>query len=386
MSKVDEYARNGIAAINEQRFDDAVEAFAKALELEPDRPDMNNALGTAYLHRGEVGNALPYLQSAVELAEDYSDAEHADMKVHFLTGLATAYQLSDQIDAASHVLQQTVERFPDQVEPLLQLGQLLLTSCQLEAGLAVYDKLASHPGLDGEGHKAAQTVRDAAKALLDSTDEPDIFLRAHRDSYASYFDDIAASQETWYAEAARMAPPTEDDGEPRPFIPEGARPYAMIRVDLVNPENGEVAGIYSDTEPMIVAVQGLEPLAQIPIMFPWKAHELDIWVCTQVPWHWLTITVEFERPMSPEERIDALDPLIGEWYLAGYNGDFGERETGRFHYITDPEMVGERAITYTVDLGRTRYEAIESLLDRLSRLNDKTPIHRILLGNGYLPD
>jgi len=386
MSKVDEYARSGIAAINEQRFDDAIESFQHALELEPDRPDMNNALGMAFLHKGAPGEAVPYLERAVELAESYPDDEHADMKVHFLTALATAYQLFDQVPEATALLERTVERFPDPVDARLQLGQLLLTSCQLADGLAVYEALATHPGLDEHGHEAAQTVHDAARAFLESTDEPDIFLRAHRDSYTSYFDDIAASQETWYAEAARMAPPVEDDGEPRPYIPEGARPYAMIRVDLVNPENGEVAGVYSDTEPMIVAVEGLEPLAQIPIMFPWKSNELDVWVCSQVPWHWLTITVQFEEAMSPEARIDAIDPIIGEWYLAGYNGDFGEREEGRFHYVTDPEMVGDRAITYTVDLGRTRYEAIESLLDRLARLGEQKPIRRILLGNGYLPD
>lgn len=385
MPTLDDFAQGGIAAINEHRFDDAIEQFTQALGLAPDRPDMNNALGMAYLHRGEVGSALPHLEKAVTLADQFSDAEHGDMKVHFLSSLATAYQLSDRITDARRVLADTARRFPSSRETKLQLGQLLLTSCLLEEGLVVYGGLAKDDAFDADEKEAAQAVHDAARALLDSVDDTaDVFLRAHRESYATYFDDIASEQPTWYAEAARMT--RGEDGEPKPVLTTGARPYAMTRVDLVNPETGEVAGVYSDTEPMIVAVEGLEPLAQLPIMFPWKGAAIETWVCTQVPWHWMTITIQLAEPMSEEARVAAVDPTIGEWYLAGFNGDFGDADKGRFHYIGPPDTVGDRALAYTVDLGRASYEAVEDLVKRLGKLSATTPVRRVLFGNGYLPD
>jgi len=384
MPTLDELAREGIAAINEKRFNDAIECFRQALELEPDRPDMNNALGMAYMHRGDVGSAVPNLERAVELAKPYDDQEHADMKLHFISNLATAFQLTDRIADARRHLEDAVARWPEKLDPRLQLGQLLLTSCQLEEGLEVYRSLTRFEGLDQKGRDAAEAVVGCATLLEESEHQPDIFLRAHRDSYAEYFDEIVQQQEGWYAEAARMSKGKDD--ELHPIIAEGARPYAVSRVDLVDPKTGELADIYTDSDPMVVAVEGLEPLAQLPVMFPWKEHELDVWVCSQVPWHWLTITIQFDAEMPFDKRLDIVDPIFADWYLAGYNGDFGEIDSGRFHYITDPEPVGDRAISYTVDLGRSRYEAIETLLKRIVILNATHPIHRVLLGNGYLPD
>ena len=55
MPTLDELAQAGLTAINDGRYNDAIESFQQALALAPDRPDMNNALGMAYLHRGEAG-------------------------------------------------------------------------------------------------------------------------------------------------------------------------------------------------------------------------------------------------------------------------------------------------------------------------------------------
>ena len=63
MSELDTLAKAGIQAINDKEYDKAIESFLQALELEPDRPDINNALGMAYLHRGDAGNAIPHNRS-----------------------------------------------------------------------------------------------------------------------------------------------------------------------------------------------------------------------------------------------------------------------------------------------------------------------------------
>lgn len=380
MSNLDDFARAGLRAMNERRFEDAIESFSQALALEPGRPDMNNALGMAYLNRGEVGSAISHLEDAVRLAEPYDDAQYGEMKVHFQAGLAHAYQLADRIADAIRLLRETVKRWPDPIDPRLQLAQLLLVSGHLQEGLEHYASLGEDERLDEERRTAARAVTGAARLFLDSEEhDAGVFLRAHRDSYVQYFDDVAGTQEGWYAEAARMS---NKGGELKPVLAAGARPYAMTRADLVNPESGEVAQVYSDKDPMIVAVEGLEPLAQLAILFPWEGQPLEVLVSTQCPWHWLTITIELNEPASEEERIAAVDDVIAAWYLAGYNGDFGDKEGGRFHYVTDPDAFGERAVAYNFDLGRARFEAIPALLQALAR----RPIRRVILGQGYLPE
>ncbi len=383
MASLDELARKGMDAIQDKRFDEAIEAFTQAVALEPSRPDMNNALGMAYLHRGDVGNAIPHLERAVALAEPYDAPDVQAMKRDFHLQLATAYQLMEQVDDAVRTLRGICRRWPDVPEPYLQLGALLLATGQLDDGLAVYRDAVGVLG--EEDAKAAEVMIAAIEAFRESGHPGSVFLEAHASSYIAYFDQVAEAQAEhgWYAEAARMR--RGEDGTPIPILVEGARPYALTRVDLVNPADGTVSSVYSEQEPMIVAVEGLEPLAQAPIVFPWDGYPFPIGVCTRCPWHWLHIQVQFARPGSPEELIERVDELIGSWYLSGYNGDFGEKESGRFHYVSNPEVLGERAVAYVVDLGRARFEAIPDLLRRLTVLHDTHPIERVLFGYAKLP-
>ncbi|MFT6143777.1 MAG: tetratricopeptide (TPR) repeat protein [Myxococcota bacterium] len=381
MSDLDTHAQAGIAAVNEQQYEAAIASFEKAVAIAPERPDMNNALGMAHMHRGDVGGAIPYLEKAKTLSDAFPDGEHADMKVHFFTGLASAYQLTDRVADAKAVLRETVSRFPDHPDAALQLGQLLLDTTEVTEGIRLYKSLAEHPGLDDERREAAAAVAGAIEAFLDVDEPPTVFLEAHASSYKEYFDDIASNQPDWYAEAARMA--RGEDGEVKPILAEGARPYAMVRVDMVNPTTGEVAGVYSEAEPMVVAVDGLEPLAQLSILFPWEDPPFDTWVCSRCPWHWLPIIIQ----MQPSDgAAEALDDAIGSWYLAGYNGDFGDADSGRFHYIGDLEDVGNGGVATVVDLGRARFDAIPNLINRLSVLHETFPIRRLLIGGGRLPD
>lgn len=385
MASLDDHARAGLKAIEDERFEDAIQAFEQALAIDPDRPDLNNALGMSHLHRGDAGNAIPHLQRACALAEPYTAPEHVNLKREFHLSLATAYQLMDRVAEARDTLRDLIRWWPDGIEVRLQLGQLLLGSCQLSEGLSVYREVGND--LDKEQRKAAEALVGTIEAFLDSDHPASTFLLAHAESYRAYFDEIASTQAEhgWYAEAARMA--VGEDGEPRPALPEGARPYAFMRVDLVNPSDGTVSGVYSETEPMVVALDGLDPLATVPILIPWEeAAPFEVWVSSRCPWHWLSIVVQFRDGAPPEARTGWIDELIGGWYLAGYNGEFGEQESGRFHYITDPDPVGDRAVAYTVDLGRARYDAIPALLRRLTVLHDRHPVQRVLFGQGRLPD
>lgn len=386
MTTLDEHARAGMAAINEQRFDDAITAFTAALELDGNRPDLNSALGMAYMHRGEVISALPYLSKAHELAKAFDAPEHDAMRKHFATSLASAYAVVDQPSDAERVLKESIAIWPHDVELRMQLGSMYVNGLRPKDGAAVYEEVAEDETVEDEIREAAYALAGAIDAFLDDENlQAEVFLRAHAESYVNFFNQHANKlvEEGWYVEAARMV--RGEDGEPKPMLAEGARPWALERVDLVNPNDGNVAKVGDEKDPLIVAVNGLEPLAQVPVTLPWEGWGFDVWVCTRCPWHWLPILVQFQDDLDDTTR-SAFDELIGSWYLAGYNGDFGTQESGRFHYATDLESVGDTSIAGTFDLGRAKFDAIEDLLKRLTVLHDKRAIRRVLFGPGRLPD
>ncbi|MBN2799444.1 MAG: tetratricopeptide repeat protein [Deltaproteobacteria bacterium] len=383
---LDQLARQGLKYLEEGNLQGAIEQFTAALALDSERPDLTNLLGMAYLHRGEVGSAIPVLERSLQLASSYDGPEHQVMRGHFTMGLASAYRQADRAMDAVGLLEAASSQWPEQVELRVQLGQVLFECGLFQQGVETFSALASDPHLEGDLQKAASAIVGSLKLLEESEEPANIFLKAHRDSYAEYFDTVVGEQlqEGWIAEAARMS--RGPDGEPRPFIAEGARPWAMTRVDIVNPETNEVYGVYSDTEPMVVAVEGLEPLAESPILIAWKGHPFEVLVSTQCPWHWLTLTVQFSVPGTEDALQRRIDQTLGDWYLAGYNGEFGETHSGRFHDVTDAMAVGDRALSWNVDLGRARYDAIEALLRRLVVLHDTHPLARVILGRGRLPE
>jgi tetratricopeptide (TPR) repeat protein len=387
MTTLDEHARAGILAINEQRIDDAIEHLGAALAMDGERPDLNNALGMAYLRRGEAVTAVPYLEKASRLAQPFDGPEHRDMRRHFESGLATAYMLLDRVADGRRVLEAAVARWPDDLDSRMQLGSLLVSSCLPEAGRDVYAAIADSPLFEEDVREAAEALAGAITVFLeDESLGGDVFLQAHAESYDAFFEQNAAQLETegWFTEAARMV--RGEDGNPKPIIAEGARPWAEERVDIVNPADGSVAKVGDEREPLIVAVNGLEPLAQVPVTLPWTGWPFEVWVCSRTPWHWVQLTIQFREARSEQAMLDAADGYIGNWYQAGYHGEFGERDKGRFHFATNPDYIGDRAITYTFDLGRASYDAVPDLLKRLSVLHDNHPLQRVVFGPGRLPD
>lgn len=385
MSDFREHAEAAMAAIQEKRFDDAIAAFTKAVEAAPERPDMNHGLAMAHLHRGDMLSAIPPLERAVELAEPFDAPELQEMRRDYHLQLAATYQVADRTGDAEKTLRGAIERWPDAAEPRLRLAQLLGTSCRLEGAVKAWKGAVDL--LEGEQKQAAEALIGSIEAFQDAEQSGSVFLKAHAGSYKEYFDTVAEEQAKngWYAEAARMARAVDSD-ELVPVVTEGARPWALSRADLVNPSDGNVHHVYSETEPMIVALNGLEPLAQLPLLFPWPDQPFDVWVCSQCPWHWLSVLVQFREGADSEEALfDRIDERIGSWYLDGYNGTWGDAESGRFHYATDPARVGSRGVHYMFDLGRARYDAIENLMNRLVILHDTHPIERVIFGTGRLP-
>ena len=130
---------------------------------------------------------------------------------------------------------------------------------------------------------------------------------------------------------------------------------------------------------MIVAFAGYEILAQARILFEKNGYDFDVLVSSRTL-NYLPIQIR----MRGDTAKDA-DPFIGDWYTAGFNGEFGHAK-GYFHEINPPEYLDERTVIYYVDMGRSEARSVEDLLNRLNILHSKHEIETVLIGQGYLPN
>jgi len=81
----------------------------------------------------------------------------------------------------------------------------------------------------------------------------------------------------------------------------------------------------------------------------------------------------------------SLDGTMGDWYSAGFNGDFGSHDQGRFHSISDPMLSGPATVRYDIDCGRAEAGAVDDLLRRLDVLHSTHSIDAVLVGRGFIP-
>ena len=385
-SGMDENSAAGRAmkALRTDNPEEAVKALLEALREDPDRIDLMHALAVTQIRRGHPRDALAITTRGEELARAQGDRSAAMMLPQFLLARAAAFEDLYDPDGAKRSFMSILEHEPQNPRARQGLGHLLLGWGQTSEGLEHLQTYLADAQDEPDFLRGTQDFVDALQALIQKDIHPKEFLLAHRGSYVEFFNHHAHRMEAegWIAEASRMM--RNDEGEVVPVIPDGARPYAAIRVDLVNPETGQPGQI--GDQPMVVALAGYEPLAQAPVLISWpeRDHPFPVLGCTQCPWDQLPAQVAFET--SDHDPVELLDPIIGDWYRAGYDGEFGSRTEGRLHTISDPEELGPDAVLYHVDLGRAEFQAIQDLLRRLLVLHDRHPIRCVVLGRGYLPE
>lgn len=66
------YSSLGLAYENKERFKDAIAAYVRSLELEPDEPAVQYYLGMAYYKNNELSRALSYFLKSAEQRPDHS--------------------------------------------------------------------------------------------------------------------------------------------------------------------------------------------------------------------------------------------------------------------------------------------------------------------------
>ena len=380
----DELARQAMQALHAEDPRRARELLLDAVRSAPERADLMHALGSVHLQLGEPELGKPLLeQGLTQLDETLARAperreELDELRAGYLLAIGAACEDLDLPAQAVAAYERVVREHAGHPRARQSLAYLHLACGNLDLGrqqLAVY--LAD--GRDDDDFLAgAQAFAECLAKWTAADVHPRELLAAHRGSYVQMFDHYAAEQakQGWVAEAARMK---RVNGALVASVPEGARPYAAVRVDLVDPSTGQVGQV--GDQPMVVAIGGYEPLAQTPVLFTWPEQPFPVRVSTQAPWDQLPVQVRMVRGSD----LDALDAVMGDWYRQGFDGSFGTPDGQRFHYVSDPEIRRNgTAAVYHLDLGRARDEAIDALLRRLAVLHGTHPVAEVVLGRGYL--
>jgi tetratricopeptide (TPR) repeat protein len=103
----------GIAYGKKGEYDQAIEAFCKALELKPDLHEAWNNLGVAYDTKGEYDRAIEAYRKALELKPDLHEAWY---------NLGVAYGMKREHDQAIEALHKALELQPDDPQAWNDLG------------------------------------------------------------------------------------------------------------------------------------------------------------------------------------------------------------------------------------------------------------------------
>ena len=318
--ELDQLIREAMEALNGGDPDRARDKLHAALEIDGNRPDLLHALGALELQRGAPGEARPLVERALALLDSGAVPEAAAMRPHFQLSLASISEAQDRPDLAEAAYRGLLVEQPQHGEALAGLGRLQLSLGATDTGLATLQAALAAVSSDGPEAEGLRAFIDAVGAFRGH--HPRALLQAHRDKYCAFFDHHAKqmAEKGWIAEAARMR--RAEGGGIEPDIPEGARPYAATRIDLVDPKTGQ-GGMVGD-RPMVVALEGLEPLARAGVLFAWPDLPFELFVSSQCPWDHLPVQILLEA----DDPLELVDPVMGAWYQAGFEGTTEGKKSG----------------------------------------------------------
>jgi protein O-GlcNAc transferase len=87
----EEYFEQAVNAFGDEKLDDAIEAYKRALELDPNYQDALHGLGMALFNRGRVDEAIATAGKLIQIDQD-------DILAH--TSLSMFYQSQGRIEEA----------------------------------------------------------------------------------------------------------------------------------------------------------------------------------------------------------------------------------------------------------------------------------------------
>ena len=141
----------GTIALQEQRFDKAVNLLEQALELQPDASRLHYPLGLAYRSLGNTDKAKEHLQAVGDREVFFNDPLFTQMKslsgsfAYFLSvGMAAAR--TGNYDLAAQFMRNAMEAEPDRPEPRINYARMLEAQGDIAAATAeLRGTIQDHP-------------------------------------------------------------------------------------------------------------------------------------------------------------------------------------------------------------------------------------------------
>jgi FkbM family methyltransferase len=134
----------GMVCHDQARYDDAVEAYGRALKLRANFPVALSNLGNTYKQLGRLDEAIASCQRALEYNPDYSTAYN---------NLGVAYVANGDLDAAKVTFEKSLELMPDGVVAHSNLAAALVRQGDFEGGTARSEAALKIDPKYAEAHK-----------------------------------------------------------------------------------------------------------------------------------------------------------------------------------------------------------------------------------------
>jgi tetratricopeptide (TPR) repeat protein len=378
--KPDAVAEAALQALRSENPLEAKEVLENLIAQNPEKVDLRHSLSIVLINMGESAAAHIVCQDAIRMCFELQDDTATTMLTPLYLADAEACEGLNKPNEAEKNYKKILKTEEGHPYARQRYAYLLFASGRIDEGLTQMQSYVDEGYDEPEALKAHEQLLNAIRLFQRNDVHPKEFLVAHREAYVQEFSRVAQDLEKdgWYVEAARMS--RADDGTYVPIIPEGHPPYAAMRVDVVNPQDGQPGRIGEG--PYYVGLADYAILAQSPLVDAWPGRPFPVYVSSRCAWNHFSIQIR----VFNESSLDILDSYIGDWYESGFHGSYGEPgKEGMFHEIYNFERVDQNSISFYVDLGRARLEAVEDFLNRLELFHQQYFIDAVLFGDGFLP-
>jgi Tfp pilus assembly protein PilF len=127
----EKYFKDGVSLYEAGQYQQAIEAYKKAVQLDPESADANYNLGMSYSSLGQYKEAIEAYKRAIRIKPDYEAAYY---------NLGHAYSNLKQYDNSVKAFRDAIRRKPDYVEAYYGLGNAYLDSGKDEKAVHTFEE------------------------------------------------------------------------------------------------------------------------------------------------------------------------------------------------------------------------------------------------------
>jgi len=127
------WASLGQSHLGAKQYPEAIEALKRALALSPERASYHNLLGTAYLRRRQLDDAVGEFKTAAELNDkNPSDPRHNDNAAMYWFNAGATLTVQGKPDEANAAFDKAIAADPKKAEAYYQKGINLIGRAKID--------------------------------------------------------------------------------------------------------------------------------------------------------------------------------------------------------------------------------------------------------------